>query len=75
MKIESISYLEDGGPIEYYEARHRGDRSKIEIEIAAGVMENGRIPSFASPSPVRSDPEGNGFASAPLQTVLLDKPS
>lgn len=48
LKIESISYLEDGRPIEYYEAWHRGDRSKLEIEIAAGVVENGRMPSFAS---------------------------
>ena len=48
LKIESISYLEDGRPIEYYEAWHRGDRSKIEIEIAAVVAENGRMPSFAS---------------------------
>jgi GntR family transcriptional regulator len=48
LKIESVSYLEDGRPIEYYEAWHRGDRSKIEIEIAAGVPENLRTPSFAS---------------------------
>jgi GntR family transcriptional regulator len=48
LKIESISYLGDGRPIEYYEAWHRGDRSKLEIEIAAGVVENGRVPVFVS---------------------------
>ncbi len=48
LKIESVSYLEDSRPIEYYEAWHRGDRGKIEIEILAGVAENERVPSFAS---------------------------
>lgn len=33
LKIESTSYLADGRPLEYYEAWHRGDRSRIEIEI------------------------------------------
>lgn len=48
LKIESISYLSNGRPIEYYEAWHRGDRSKIEIEIAAGMSEPVRLPSAAS---------------------------
>ena len=48
LKIESVSFLENGRPIEYYEAWHRGDRSKIEIEIATGAAENGRVSSFAS---------------------------
>ena len=48
LKIESVSFLANGRPIEYYEAWHRGDRSKIEIEIATGAAENGRISSFAS---------------------------
>ncbi|HEX6507914.1 MAG TPA: GntR family transcriptional regulator [Chloroflexota bacterium] len=33
LKIESVSFLSDGRPLEYYEAWHRGDRTKIEIEI------------------------------------------
>lgn len=33
-KVSSISYLADGRPFEYYEAWHRGDRSKFEIELA-----------------------------------------
>ena len=33
LKIESVSYLADGRPLEYYEAWHRADRSKFEIEM------------------------------------------
>jgi DNA-binding GntR family transcriptional regulator len=33
LKIESISYLADTTPLEYYEAWHRGRRSKFEIEV------------------------------------------
>lgn len=31
--LESIAYLEDGRPVEYYKAFHRGDRSRFEIEL------------------------------------------
>ncbi len=31
--IRNISYLQDGRPIEYYEAKHRGDRSQFEAEV------------------------------------------
>lgn len=37
LKIESTSYLADGRPLEYYEAWHRGDRSKFEIEMVASA--------------------------------------
>jgi GntR family transcriptional regulator len=33
VKLESVSYLENGTPIEYYHALHRGDRSRFEIEL------------------------------------------
>lgn len=33
LKIDSVSFLRDGRPLEYYEAWHRGDRSKLEIEV------------------------------------------
>ncbi len=33
LKIDSVSFLADGRPLEYYEAWHRGDRSKLEVEI------------------------------------------
>ena len=35
LKIESTSYLADGRPLEYYEAWHRGNRSKFEIEVVS----------------------------------------
>lgn len=31
--LDSVSYLDDGRPIEYYHALHRGDRSRFEIEL------------------------------------------
>ncbi len=31
--LNSVSYLEDGRPMEYYHAVHRGDRSKFETEL------------------------------------------
>ncbi len=31
--LESISYLADGTPVEYYKALHRGDRSMFEVEL------------------------------------------
>jgi GntR family transcriptional regulator len=31
--LDSISYLEDGRPVEYYHAVYRGDRSRFEVEL------------------------------------------
>jgi GntR family transcriptional regulator len=31
--LDSVSYLEDGRPVEYYHAVHRGDRSRFEVEL------------------------------------------
>ena len=31
--LDSISYLDDGRPIEYYHAVYRGDRSRFEVEL------------------------------------------
>jgi len=31
--LKSVGYLEDGGPVEYFEAKHRGDRSRFEVEL------------------------------------------
>lgn len=33
MLLESVSYLSNGTPIEYYHALHRGDRSRFEAEL------------------------------------------
>lgn len=32
MLIESTAFLEDGTPIEYFKARHRGDRTRFQVE-------------------------------------------
>ena len=31
--LDSVSYLEDGTPLEYYHALHRGDRSRFDVEL------------------------------------------
>lgn len=31
--LESVSYLQDGTPIEYFHALHRGDRSRFEVSL------------------------------------------
>ncbi len=41
MLLDSVSYLEDGTPIEYYHALHRGDRSRFQAELIR-VLEPGR---------------------------------
>lgn len=33
MLLNSVTYLEDGTPLEYYHAVHRGDRSRFEVEL------------------------------------------
>lgn len=34
IRMESVSYLQDGRPIEYFDALFRGDRSRFELEVA-----------------------------------------
>lgn len=31
--LRSVTYLRDGRPLEYFEAKHRGDRSRFEVEL------------------------------------------
>jgi GntR family transcriptional regulator len=33
IELESTSYLEDGRPLEYFHALHRGDRTKFEVDL------------------------------------------
>jgi GntR family transcriptional regulator len=33
IELDSVSYLEDGRPLEYFHALHRGDRTKFEVEL------------------------------------------
>ena len=42
--LESISYLEDGIPIEYFEAWHRGDKCKFAIELVPAEEMKKRMP-------------------------------
>ena len=39
--LDSVSYLSDGTPIEYYHALHRGDRSQFEVELVR-IREQGK---------------------------------
>jgi GntR family transcriptional regulator len=40
--LDSISYLANGTPIEYYHALHRGDRARFEVELIR-FREQGRV--------------------------------
>lgn len=48
--LESISYLEDGTPIEYFEAWHRGDRCKFAIELVPAEEMKKKIPGYKQDS-------------------------
>lgn len=43
--LESVGYLEDGTPIEYFEAWHRGDRCKFAIELVPAEEMKKRMPA------------------------------
>ena len=45
--LRSVTYLADGRPVEYYEAKHRGDRSRFEVELIrmSSSGEQGSAPS------------------------------
>jgi len=38
IQLDSVSFLSDGTPIEYYHALHRGDRSRFEVELLRGIL-------------------------------------
>jgi GntR family transcriptional regulator len=40
--LDSVSYLDDSTPIEYYHAVHRGDRSRFEVELVR-IREQGQV--------------------------------
>jgi GntR family transcriptional regulator len=53
--LDSVSYLDDGRPIEYFHAVHRGDRSKFEVELV-------RVKSGADPlAQLAGLPPGNSL--------------
>jgi GntR family transcriptional regulator len=33
IELDSVTYLQDGSPLEYFHAFHRGDRTKFEVEL------------------------------------------
>lgn len=37
--IKSVTYLSDSRPVEYYEAKHRGDRTRFEVEVFRGLAD------------------------------------
>jgi GntR family transcriptional regulator len=52
--LDSISYAENGLPIEYYHALHRGDRSRFEVELLRSRESGTKIVEF-----------GQNFSEAP----------
>ncbi len=56
--LQSISYLADGRPIEFYTALHRGDRSRFEVELMQGVEQ--REPGGSSVDRLSKLPPGGG---------------
>ena len=46
--LNSVSYLEDDTPIEYYHAVHRGDRSRFEVELVR-IKEVGSVRKTLKP--------------------------
>ncbi|MCE7980878.1 MAG: GntR family transcriptional regulator [Caldilinea sp. CFX5] len=40
--LDSVSYLDDNRPLEYYHAVHRGDRSQFEVELVR-IREQGQV--------------------------------
>lgn len=58
--LDSISYLEDDTPIEYYHAVHRGDRSRFEVELLR----------VRSESPAKA-PDGLDTENLPSSTILI----
>ena len=58
--LNSVSYLEDGTPIEYYKALHRGDRSRFQVELirtrergASRTVLGGELPDLPSSNLIR----------------------
>ncbi|GAP13143.1 transcriptional regulator, GntR family [Longilinea arvoryzae] len=43
IKLDSISFLENGTPVEYYHAFHRGDRSRFVVELFRSRETSGKI--------------------------------
>jgi GntR family transcriptional regulator len=55
LSLDSVSFLEDGTPVEYYHALHRGDRSRFEVELVR-VREVGGRREALNPAPEKLPP-------------------
>lgn len=40
LQIESVSYMPDGKPMEYFLAKRRGDRTRFELELSSNALGN-----------------------------------
>jgi GntR family transcriptional regulator len=62
LMLDSVSFSEDGQPIEYYHALHRGDRSRFEVELVRLKEPNSKnvelAGNFSAASKMRST-DGN----------------
>ena len=47
VSLDSVSYLENGTPLEYYHALHRGDRSQFEVELIR-IRDQGNVSGLLS---------------------------
>ena len=50
--LDSVTYLNDGTPVEYYHAIHRGDRSRFEVNLVR-LKENDSLEQFVHSSNVK----------------------
>jgi GntR family transcriptional regulator len=53
--LDSVSYLENGTPVEYYHALHRGDRSRFQVELIR-VREQGAVRELIGEQPITLPP-------------------
>ncbi len=62
LMLDSVSFSEDGRPIEYYHALHRGDRSRFEVELVRlrepGSRTSELAGNFSAASKMRSTDGG-----------------
>lgn len=61
--LDSVSYSNDGTPIEYYHALHRGDRTRFEVELIR-LKEHGNQDDVLAPE-YGDFPSGSGVILAP----------
>ncbi len=59
LMLDSVSFSEDGRPIEYYHALHRGDRSRFEVELVR----------LHEPNPKSMEPNGNLSAVSKIRST------